>query len=245
MTSNKPVGFAIKSAPKVGRGRFNESNPPIGVYESPYYWWYKFLQISPEYQSIIKSNGKGRLSKLYADFGNVNSTDFKTWWRDKKHLFAEQPKKYKMLIANNVNELAPFNDKDALNLVLPLDWSTKSLKKKFATILNDLVEQGLIDKTKRGLNIDNTTAKYKLSGRWRIDALAMAHQIYTIKTNSDLSGIKKYWADIAIEAKLPWADRSSKLVSQTEARRTLTILAKRHYARAEEYLKAATSQSFP
>ena len=150
-----------------------------------------------------------------------------------------------MVIASNTNELAPFGSKDALNLVLPLDWSEKSLKKKFTTILNQLIDKGLIKKTKRGLNIDGNTAKYRVSGRWRVDALEMAYKIYKIKSEADQAGIKKYWADIAIEAKMPWADQRSKLYSQTEARRTLTILAKRHYARAEEYLKASITNTFP
>lgn len=239
-----PIGFVISKAPKVGRGRYQEDSPPKGVIESPYYWWFKYLQLSPDYQNEIKAKGKGKLSKIYTDFGDVN-TPFNLWWREKKELFAEQPKNFKMVIASNTNELAPFGSKDALNLVLPLDWSEKSLKKKFTTILNQLIDKGLIKKTKRGLNIDGNTAKYRVSGRWRVDALEMAYKIYKIKSEADQAGIKKYWADIAIEAKMPWADQRSKLYSQTEARRTLTILAKRHYARAEEYLKASITNTFP
>lgn len=243
MKANQPVGFVINNAPKVGH-RYMDTNPPKGVTDSPYYWWFKYLQLNAEYQKEIKLKGKGKLSKLYADFGNVNMP-FNLWWRDKKYLFAEQPKKFKMTVASNANELAPFGSKDALNLILPLDWSEKNLKKKFTTIINQLVDQGLIKKTKRGLNIDGSTAKYQISGRWRVDALEMAYKIYTIKLEADKSGVKKYWADIAIEAKMPWADQRSKLYSQTEARRTLTILAKRHYARAEEYLKASITNTFP
>jgi hypothetical protein len=244
MKKNQPVGFVIAKAPKVGRGRYQEDAPPKGVLESPYYWWFKYLQLNPGYQKEIQVRGKGKLSRLYADFGDVNMP-FNLWWREKKGLFAEQPKKFKMVIANNSNELAPFGSKDALNLVLPLDWSEKSLKKKFSTILNQLMDQKLVKKTKRGLNIDGNTAKYRLSGRWRIDALEMAYKIYKIKSEADDAGIKKYWADIAIEAKMPWAIERSKLYSQTEARRTLTILAKRHYARAKAYLNASISSTFP
>lgn len=244
MMKKTPIGFVISKAPKVGRGRYQEDAPPKGVTESPYYWWFKYLQLNPDYQKEIKAKGKGKLSKIYADFGDVNMP-FNLWWREKKTLFAEQPKNFKMAIANSANELAPFGSKDALNLVLPLDWSEKSLKKKFTTILNQLVDQGLIKKTKRGLNIDGNTAKYRVSGRWRIDALEMAYKIYKIKSEAVQTGVKKYWADIAIEAKMPWADQRSKLYSQTEARRTLTILAKRHYARAEEYLKASITNTFP
>ena len=56
------------------------------------------------------------------------------------------------------------------------------------------------------------------------------------------------WADIAIRVRLPMAIgvKEKSLSSNTsDIRRTLTILAKRHYARAEAFIKASATSKFP
>ena len=62
------------------------------------------------------------------------------------------------------------------------------------------------------------------------------------------SKFKVAWADIAIAAKLKVADgmKEGKVkASDAEKRKVLTILAKRHYAKAEAFIKAAATSTFP
>ena len=79
-----------------------------------------------------------------------------------------------------------------------------------------------------------------------------AYDIYLIKQANDLAvtkGEKKLaWADIAIKANLARAKGMTvgkKTVNHYEDRRTLTILAVRHYDRALEYIKDSATESFP
>lgn len=104
-----------------------------------------------------------------------------------------------------------------------------------------------IEKGKRGVSVEKSEAQYKLSGKWHIEALTTAYKIYTIKKQSETDGVKKYWADIAIEAKLPmsYALKKGHDKLNSDIRRTLTILAKRHYARAEKYIINSASKAFP
>ena len=238
--------FSTKSYPTFGRSRksFDESNPPSTVTDSPYYWWFMFLRLNPDYRATVKNKGKGKCASLYKDFGDIYSVDFKTWWGEKAFLFAEPKTKYVMKVAESSSDIAPFNSPDVLNLVVPLDMSHKSLRRAFTQIVLSQVERA-----RPGISLEVTSAKSPLSGKWRIEALTAAYKIYTIK-NQIPKGEKIAWADIAIRAELKLAIKRGikerQLTDRTsDTRRTLTILAKRHYGRAEHYIKSSASKQFP
>lgn len=252
--------FSTRSYPIFGRGAYSETSPPASVTSSPYYWWFKFLQLNEEYKATEVANGIGACADLYADFGNVHATDFKTWWNEHAHLFAEPRSNYVMQIAHNASELAPFDSDIALNLVVPLTWSQRTLKKRFSELVLSKLEKG-----KPGVSVDESVAKYKLSGKWRIDALANAYKVYTIRAESaegtafdstnpktaDKVKAMKYeiaWADIAIRAKLDVSKdmkEGVKTRQTSDTRRIATIVAMRHYKRAKQFIQAAITTSFP
>lgn len=243
-TSYGALHFSTKSYPTFGRQRkpFDEQNPPKTVTESPYYWWYMFLKLNEGYGKTCADNGQGECAAIYEDFGNVHQTNFKDWWNEKIILFSEPKQGYKMMIAKSAADIAPFDSEEVLNLIVPLNRTQRSLKKSFANLVLSRIEKG-----KRGVSVEESKAKYRLSGKWHIEALATAYRVYTLKKQSETAGIKIVWADIAIAAKLPMSHtlKGASKKATSDIRRTLTILAKRHYDRAEEYIKSAASQSFP
>lgn len=236
--------FSTHSYPTFGRQRkpFNESAPPKTVTDSPYYWWYMFLRLNADYKKTCDTKGKGKFADLYKDFGNVHTVNFKDWWQVKAELFAEPKQGYKMLIAKSTADLAPFNSEEVVNLVVPLNRSQRSLKKAFSFLILKKVEKGL-----RGVSVEKSGAKYRLSGKWHIEALSLAYKVYTLKRQSEKDNIKIAWADIGIQAKLPMSYALTKESRKINAdvRRTLTILAMRHYKRAEEFIKNSITQTFP
>lgn len=236
--------FSTRSHPTFGRQRkpFDEQNPPKTVTDSPYYWWYMFLKLNDGYRQTCADNGQGECTALYADFGNVHTTNFKDWWKEKVSFFAEPSQGYKMAIAKNISEIAPFDSDEVLNLVVPLNRSQRSLKKTFTALVLSKLEKG-----KRGVSVEDSQAKYRLSGKWNIEALATAYKIYKLRQGSLASGKKVYWADIAVEAKLPMSHalKGATKQAKSDVRRTLTILAKRHYDRAEQYIKSTVGGVFP
>jgi hypothetical protein len=236
--------FSIKAYPTFGRARrpFDPSNPPSTVLASPFYWWYEYAKLNPEYAKTCQSRGKGRLSQLYEDFGNVYGMDFKEWWRLKAPLFAEPKEGYRLRIARSSSELAPFDSSEVLNVVVPLDRTHRALMRAFSREVLKLVPKG-----QRGVSVKKSEASYRLSGKWHIEALATAHRIYTLRQRYLASGERKTWADISIEARLPMAHSLKKgdSAGNADVRRTLTILAKRHYERAEKYIAASITHSFP
>jgi hypothetical protein len=258
--NSKPLHFITSSYPRFGRGVYSEQNPPQSVKDSPFFWWFKFLQLNQDYLATEKKNGNGACSALYKDFGNVSDKDFKTWWREHAHLFAEAPTEFRLQIAKAPSELAPFDSKDALNIVVPLNWSRKSLKKHFAVLIDKYVVEGEV-----GPKIGSDSAKYSLGARWNCGAMESAYNIYKLRMENSERGAAKTpkaqhkgkvsakfkvsWADIAIMANLKVAEGlkvGAKLTSETsEVRRKLTILADRHYKNASKYITSAATASFP
>ncbi len=263
MTTNqapkRALHFETKSYPRFGRGVYSDTNPPSTVKSSPFFWWFMFLRLNSDYQDTTKNNGVGKLSDLYKDFGDVANSDFKTWWTSHSYLFAEEPSKYKLKLAETKEELAPFNSTEVVNVVVPLTWNQKSLKKHFAMLLNKLgVEQG-----KKGPKIGSETAKYSLGRRWNCGAMESAYKVYIARQANMEKGAKETkkaqhkgevsskfkvaWADIADMAKIIVSNKDNEGSQRTkgEVRRLQTILAVRHYENAESFIKSSATASFP
>ena len=241
--SHTTFGFSTDSYPRFGRGKYSDDNPPESVTDSPYYWWFKFLQLNEDYKKTAAAKGVGKLSAMYKDFGDVYSVDFKAWWASHKQLFAEPPAKFKMIIANSPSELAPFNSKEVLNLVVPLSWSQRSLKKKFASLVLSQVEKGKV-----GVSVEKSNALYKLSGKWHVDAMKAAYDVYATKAKLMTADSDMPWADIAILIKLDIAKElklGKKGVMTSDQRRVVTAATIRHNKRALQFIKSAGTKSFP
>jgi hypothetical protein len=218
------------------------------------------LQLNEDYRHTAQNKGVGLCAELYKDFGDVDGIDFKTWWRSHEHLFADEPTTYRLKAATSPSELAPFDSDEAINVVVPLNWDQKSLKKRFAMLLN---KHG-VRKGKRGPVTENPLAQYSLGSRWNCSAMESAYKVYLIRQQNLDKGAKNTpkaqhkgttsnkfklaWADVAIQAKLKIAEglKEGKVTADaTERRRILTILATRYYKRAEAYIQSAATSKFP
>jgi hypothetical protein len=250
--------FATQSYPRFGRGIYSDDKPPQTVKDSPFFWWFMFLRLNNDYLETEQKDGVGPCSDLYKDFGNVTATDFKSWWREHSHLFAEEKTQYRLQVARSPNELAPFNSDEAINVVVPLSWSQKSLKKHFSLLLNKYVAKG-----ERGPKLGSETAKYSLGRRWNANAMETAYNVYRLRQKHLERGAKKTaktqhkgdesakykiaWADIAQMANVIVSDKDAQGIERgrDETRRLLTILANRHFKRALDFIKSSATNNFP
>lgn len=239
--------FATRSYPTFGRGPYNDQKPPTTVTNSPFYWWFKFLQLNEEYERALNGEATSIDPKIVDDFGKVRGVSFKEWWNKHSSLFAEPSSGYKMLIPTSIDQLAPFNSTEAINLVIPLTWTNVGIKRRFGEIIDKLVP-----KTTKGVRVKTSEAAYRLGRKWRSDAFKHAYEIYLAKMLSDAivaeGGKKTSWADIAIDTALPKAkgmERGRLSNATSDPRRVLTIIAKRHYSRAAQFISAAATPKFP
>jgi len=261
-SSQSALHFNTNSYPRFGRGVYSDLKAPSTVKSSPFFWWFKFLQLNYDYLETEKNNGVGKCSDLYKDFGAVSNTDFKTWWREHSHLFAEAKTNYSLRVAKSQAELAPFDSTEAVNIVVPLNWSQKSLKKHFALLLPKIgVVSGAIGPK---IGTSKSTAKYGLGRRWNCGAMESAYEVYKVRQanmekgaktttkaqhkGTESAKFKMAWADVGVLAKLNESeDKDYMKVKQdtAEKRRVLTILAKRHYEKALGHISAAATATFP
>ena len=240
--------FATKKYPTFGRGVYSEANPPSSVTASPFYWWFKFLQLNDEYAKAVQGKRTKVDRQVVRDFGGVRDVDFKTWWTSHSHLFAEPTSTYKMYIPKDASELAPFNDTEVINLVVPLNWSNVGIKRRFAQIIDAFVA-----KTPKGARAHKVSeANYKLGRKWSPVGLKHAYDVYIAKQAADQlydeTGQRTYWADIGIAAKLPQADLLRKETNHhmiAQLRTQLTIQSNRNYRQALSFIAASATRQFP
>ena len=260
-TSTK-LFFSKKNYPTFGRGVYNDLKPPSTVTSSPFYWWFKFLQLNEDYKATELNKGKGVCSEIYKDFGDISKIDFKSWWNSHSFLFAEKPTKFSLKVAKDDSEIAPFNSSDAVNVVVPLNWSPTSLKKHFSLLVDKLYK---IDSTsiKVGQSIKQSEAKYQINGRCVISAFENAYNAYTMrlmhsergpkKTNksqfkgSESNKFKVSWSEIAVLAKikLDKSEISHKSKLDKDEKRLMAIRASQHAQKALVYITNAASTHFP
>lgn len=67
---------------------------------SVYYYWWKFLRLSKDYENTCEAGGGEKCAALYLDFGDVRDDDFQTWWMARgRELFREPPHTAAVVIA--------------------------------------------------------------------------------------------------------------------------------------------------
>lgn len=135
-----------------------------------YYVWWSYLKRNDEYLKTCESHGKGSLSKLYEDFGDVRCDDFKSWWSADSRgmrLFSEPPAQETIRIVSK-DEITSL-DEDLVLMSVPLNLPKKFLLQRFRTLLAEK------HKGKRGKQYaKHSRAKYQFKGQPNIEALLLA-----------------------------------------------------------------------
>lgn len=169
----KKVKFAYKH-PIFGRTSKVKATEPYK--NSVYYYWWEFLRLNEDYKKCCERGGKGKLSRLYKDFGDVFSVDFKTWWQTCDRgasLFAEKlPPSFSVVPAENIHE-----QDDVLYLRLPLALPKRFLVQEFQRILNKHHHGARGKRTN-----EQSTAMYPVTGHVDIGALDKCLRVFVMKS---------------------------------------------------------------
>ena len=100
--------FFVYAAPLKG-ARKTKRKPPKPPFRgakpwqcSVYYFWWEYLRENEIYLRCCANGGRGKLWKLYRDFGDVRDDNFWAWWRTHDHLFSEPlPKRTEVVERNS------------------------------------------------------------------------------------------------------------------------------------------------
>jgi hypothetical protein len=172
------------SAPTPRFGRKN-SRLPIGHQErSPYYWWWQYLRRNEDYLACCEKKGKGPLSKLYADFGDVRGDDFHVWWTEGHRgvrLFAEQPLAVKFGELSTRDEWQAHWTADSVMVVaVPLAVSKRRLKGAFSALLEQRHSGHKSGRPSLAAMKGTSTALFKLERNYTISHLQTALAVYDL-----------------------------------------------------------------
>ena len=145
-----------------------------------YYLWWEFLRRHEGYKKTSARGGKGAFSKLYANFGDVHASDFKTWWRGHGvYLFSEPPAPVGVwaLTEEEVLELVgQGRDENTLIVAIPLDYKRRSI----TLALNKILTES--NTRKRGEKRTKTSkARYPLAQAFDVMALKATLACYDLR----------------------------------------------------------------
>lgn len=182
-------------------GTKNNPAPLSQQQRSPYYWWWAYLKRNEEYIRCCESGGKGRLSKLYDDFGDVRSNDFPSWWgrsyqRGQK-LFAEDRPEVKVLRLNSPSDWqTDWSNEDVMVVAVNMQIGRRRLQRMFADLLAK-EHKGKRGRRALGTAKATSTAKYPLYRNFTRHNLKTMLAVYDAwLANSELAKVdrKPLWA---------------------------------------------------
>jgi len=219
---------------------------------SPYFWWWEYLKRNQDYVDCCAKGGKGRLSVLYKDFGDVRDKEFRTWWQEDQRgarLFGEQQLEVKFHEMESATDWQEGWTKDKVMVVaFPLAMGKRRLMGEIRKLLDKrhLGKQG-----RPALAKVESTAKYKLSRNYTTANLETALNVYDkwVENNSKLKGEKiKQW-EIGVELKLHKKSikdaYSSLKQDRAVGRNLLGALVKRYLTQAQKTIKSLEEGVFP
>lgn len=175
-------------------GRVTKKRHPDSWKRTVYYWWWSYLRRNQEYLRCCESGGRGKLSKLYQDFGDVRSDDFQKWWTvgDRGAKLFSNPVTESTVRLLGIGDVV--TGENQLTISFPLSLPKRYLKKR----LNDLLIKH--HKGQRGVQQAKTSkAKYQFKGQPNCDGLERALKVYDYLEELKLQGIKKPQWKVAMD----------------------------------------------
>jgi hypothetical protein len=230
-------------------GRKSAPRPVKDQQQSPYYWWWSYLRRSEAYLKCCEQSGKGKLSKLYADFGDVREDDFKKWWtkQDKgAKLFGEQRQEVKFGPMKDPNEWHPDWTPDvALVIAIPLTMSKRGIQSGIAKLLEERIKSR---RGRKALKDAESSARYPLARNYSARNLGKALEVYDLwkrgKVNPDEK--LKLW-EIAVAANLNTLKKATCTDphERMEVRNRLNAAVNRYVKEAQKHIAGVEKGVFP
>jgi len=213
---------------------------------SVFYYWWEYLRRHEGYRETCEAGGVGQFAKLYADFGDVHSGDFWSWWKTHSHLFAEPE-------AREVELIDPANmqyqeDGDFIYVRIPRENPIKLTLKQVARI----VKPKLVKPDRKKIV---SQARYKVATKPLLPSLDMHLRVWdarhdnpdaTLEELADIAGVK---INHVVNGET-LVHRAALRLSADDIRKVLKrrkeLAVQRHLRIAEQYIRnVAEKEKFP
>lgn len=165
--------------------RFGRVNNRLSIghqQRSPYYWWWQCLRRNADYIACCDKGGKGKLAKLYKDFGDVREDNFHKWWTEGERgvaLFAEQPLSLRLTeLESPTNWSAEWTSEQVMVVAVPLNMAKRRLKGAFNRLLDSRHTGNRSGRPAMSKLKDISTARYALERNYTINNLMTMLDVY-------------------------------------------------------------------
>lgn len=146
---------------------------------SPYYWWWAYMRRNEDYLACCEYNGKGKLAKLYKDFGDIRTDDFRSWWGGTQqkggYLFGELPVAVRLNKLTSKDEWADEWGRDVIVVAVNLEVGRRKLQHYFANLLQ---KEHKGKRGRKSLSAAKSTARYPLYRNFSQHNLRAMLEIY-------------------------------------------------------------------
>jgi hypothetical protein len=238
-TIKKPLRHFPYKHPTFG----TEKNPKSEKYwkSSVYYWWWAYLKRNEEYLECCNRGGKGKLSSLYKDFGDVRGDSFKAWWSEGDRgaeLFADPPAEESIRILKKGDQYT-FSE-DVLNISFPMNLPKRFLETRFKEILSEH------HKGKRGHQLaKRSSAKYKVSGQPNIPSLEISLKVYDAYLAQPEKPLWKIGNEIPGVIRTQKIKPNDEMYTVLEKKKALAITVSRYIKRVKLNISNTSLGKFP
>jgi hypothetical protein len=242
-------------APTPRFGRVNNRLPLGYQQRSPYYWYWQYLRRNDDYIACCTKGGKGKLSALYADFGDIREDNFHKWWTENQRgatLFAEQPLTVKFGELKQADEWQPHWDSETVMVVaVPLSMSKRALKGAFAQLLDSRHMGNKSGRPSLAKLKTVSTARYKLEHNYTISGLMTTLSVYDLwvenqaKSKADKLALWEIGKALNINKKAITRAESKLAYERLDGRNVLGATVSRYVKQAKAMISSAAQGQFP
>lgn len=213
---------------------------------SVFYYWWEYLRRHEGYRATCEAGGAGQFAKLYADFGDVHSGDFWSWWKTHSGLFAEPEAREAEVFEPPA--MQEHEADDFIYIRIPRENPLKLTLKQVTRIVRPKL-------VKRDRKKVMTQARYKVATKPLLASLDMHLKVWDARRDYPDATLEEL-ADIAqvsynhVVGRETLAHRAALRLPDDDIRKVLKrrkeLAVQRHLRIAEQYIQnVAEKETFP
>lgn len=205
------------------------------------FWWFRCLQASDDYLACCRAEGTGKLSEMYADFGNVEM-NFNSWWIKRgRKLFAEEAP------LRDVHQIA---DEDALNQLrirddrLILEIPLKMRKITAVRKINKLLKQAHGTKPV-DIWAESSARRQRIKSKVRMTTVELLLKLHSLRQRYPDMTLHELGKRAGIELDLMARTTEGETITDAMEKRRMTIAVSRYLKQAQHLIDNAARGIFP
>ena len=213
---------------------------------SVFYYWWEYLRRHEGYRLTCEAGGIGKFAKLYADFGDVHSCDFWSWWKSHSHLFSEpEARKAETFDPSDMQE---DDQSEFIYIRIPHENPLKLTLRQVTRI----VKPKLVKRDSRKIT---TQALYKVATKPLLPSLDMHLRVWDARRDNPNATLEQLADNVNLDINHhvkseTLAHRAALRLPDDDIRKVLKrrkeLAVQRHLRIAEQYIKnVAEQETFP